>query len=293
MQPIHKLTQATRGSASGRAAFGESWPDSIIDASNRKPGPNRSIDLFRFAVVDFVEQRHAVGLGPQSHLSGVAEGGVFDLEQLLAVVKHPEAVAFEIDTEGKPLIGWDRYVDAVATRPTDNVKRAANTADGLIEHDVVLKCVGADHVVIVRISGPPDEAGRPVLGTGNGLELHLDEAVLNVGVVLEKQRISSRPDCLTTFNFEGAVWSCSIVHFGLPLPVLVAIQPLGVAPTASVSKLAVLSAMAVASIKQSSVAAVRIPFIGFPCVLPRSHQRQGDAVDRLAHRGSLFIISEG
>src|SRR5216684_1423400 len=142
-------------------------------------------------VVDFVEQRHAVGLGPQSHLSGVAEGGVFDLEQLLAVVKHFEAVASEIDAEGKPLVGWDRNVDAVATRPTDNVKRAPDAAHSLVEHDVVLEGVGADHVIIVRISGTPDEAGRTVLGTGNGLELYLDEAILDVGVVLEKERISS------------------------------------------------------------------------------------------------------
>src|SRR5712692_8370686 len=64
-----------------------------------------------------------------------------------------------------------------------------------------------------------------------------------------------------TFNFEGAVESSSIVHFGLPRPVLVAVQPFGVAPTASVSKLAVMSAMALTSIRQRNVAAVSIPFI--------------------------------
>src|SRR5215831_8655503 len=60
----------------------------------------------------------------------------------------------------------------------------------------------------------------------------------------------ARPDCLTTFEFEGAVLSCSIVHFGSPLPVLVAVQPCGAAPIASASKLAVLSAIALASTEQ-------------------------------------------
>src|SRR5215813_5668411 len=68
----------------------------------------------------------------------------------------------------------------------------------------------------------------------------------------------ARPDCLTTFEFEGAVLSCSIVHFGSPLPVLVAVQPFGAAPIASASKLAVLSAMALASTEQRNAAATRI-----------------------------------
>src|SRR6516164_4120086 len=60
----------------------------------------------------------------------------------------------------------------------------------------------------------------------------------------------ARPDCLTTFEFEGAVLSCSIVHFESPLPVLVAVQPFGAAPITSASKLAVLSAMALVSTAQ-------------------------------------------
>src|SRR2546429_3353397 len=52
------------------------------------PTSSQSRRLFHLTVNDFVEQRHAVGLGPQSDLSGVAEGRIFDLEELLAVVEH-------------------------------------------------------------------------------------------------------------------------------------------------------------------------------------------------------------
>src|SRR6516162_3439222 len=54
---------------------------------------------------------------------------------------------------------------------------------------------------------------------------------------------------------EGAVSSCSIVHLGSPVPVLVAVQPLGGAPTASASKLIMSSAMALTSTKQRAAAA--------------------------------------
>src|SRR5215831_18907827 len=80
----------------------------------------------------------------------------------------------------------------------------------------------------------------------------------------------ARPDCLTTFEFEGAVLSGSIVHFGSPLPVLVAVQPFGAAPIAPASKLAVLSAMALASTEQRNAAAVKIARICDRPIWPRS-----------------------
>src|SRR5213594_3572656 len=45
------------------------------------------------------------------------------------------------------------------------------------------------------------------------------------------------PDCFSTFGLLGAVLSASIVHFASPLPVLVAVQPGGGAPTLRLSKL--------------------------------------------------------
>src|SRR5712692_9850852 len=101
-----------------------------------------------------------------------------------------------------PLVGWDGNVNPVATLAADNVERAARAADGLVEHDVVFERVGAHHVIIVGISGPPDEARRAILGTGNGLEFYLDEAVLDVAVVLEKQRVGSPTRLLDYLQFR-------------------------------------------------------------------------------------------
>src|SRR5436309_4586779 len=53
------------------------------------------------------------------------------------------------------------------------------------------------------------------------------------------------PDCFRTFGLLGAVSSFSIVHFAAPLPVFVAIQPGGAAPSVTSSKL-IVSASAVA-----------------------------------------------
>jgi len=101
-----------------------------------------------------------------------------------------------------PLVGRDRNVDPVAALAADNVERAADAVDGLVEHDVVFERVGADDIIIVGISGAPDEARRTILGTGDGLELHLDEAVLDVGIVLEKQRVSRLPGLFNDPQFR-------------------------------------------------------------------------------------------
>src|SRR5262249_31749365 len=50
--------------------------------------------------------------------------------------------------------------------------------------------IGTGHIVVVRISSPPDNSARAILGARNGLELYLDEAVLDVGVVLQQQGVS-------------------------------------------------------------------------------------------------------
>src|SRR5262249_3122462 len=105
----------------------------------------------------------------------------------LAVVEDAKAATFELHAEGKPLIGWDRNRDPVASLPADDVNSAAHAFDGLVQPDVVLERIGAGHIVVVGMSGPPDDSGRPILGACNGLELYLNEAVLDVGVVLQQQ----------------------------------------------------------------------------------------------------------
>src|SRR5215831_15327029 len=153
-------------------------------------GAREAPNLFRSPVGNFVEQRHTVGLCPQSDLSRIGESRVLDLEQLLAVVEDAKAAASELHAKSKPLMGWDRNCDPVASLPADDVKCAAHACDGLVEHDVVLERIGTGHIVVVRISGPPDDSARAILGAGNGLELYLNEAVLDVGVVLQQQGVS-------------------------------------------------------------------------------------------------------
>src|SRR5690242_146388 len=74
--------------------------------------------------------------------------------------------------------------------------------------------------------------------------------------VFSRTGIVALPDCLTILECEGAVASSSTVHCGLPVPVLVAVQPFGGPPTASASKLTVPCAMAPTSAKQHITAAM-------------------------------------
>src|SRR5262249_60153374 len=98
------------------------------------------------------------------------DGRVFGLEPLSAVVEDAKAAAFELYAQRKPLIGWDRNRDPVASLPADDVKCAAHALDGLVEHDVVLERIGTGHVVVVRISGRPADPAPALFGTAEGLE---------------------------------------------------------------------------------------------------------------------------
>ena len=100
-----------------------------------------------------------------------------------------------------PGVGWNRNVHPVAALPTDNVKLTANAVDGLVEDEIVFQRVGPEDVVIVRILRSPDNTGGAVLGSGDGLELCLDEAVLDAGVLLEEQRVGRAAGLLDHFGF--------------------------------------------------------------------------------------------
>src|SRR5262249_57302311 len=118
----------------------------------------------------------------------------------------------ELHAQRKPRIGRDRSRDPVASLPADDVKCAAYAFDGLVEHDIVLERIGTDDVVVVRIPGPPDDSARAILGAGNGLELYLNEAVLDVGVVLQQQGVSGSTGL---FDHLRIRW-CRLVLFDLP-----------------------------------------------------------------------------
>src|SRR5882757_2107102 len=145
-----------------------------------------SIRLLRFSVGNLIEQHHAVGLSPQPDLAGIGEGGIFDLEQLVAVEGHAEARAAEVNAQALPRVGRNLDVGAVPSLAADNVERASDAVDGLVENDVVLKGIGPRHVVVVRVLCPPDDARGAILRSGDGLELDLDKAVFDAAVVLQQ-----------------------------------------------------------------------------------------------------------
>jgi hypothetical protein len=105
---------------------------------------------------------------------------------LFAVEERAEAGSFELNPQTVPGVGRHRNSNPVASLPANDVKRAAGAVDGFVKNEIVLKGVGPDDVIIVRIFCPPDNAGGAILRPSDGLELYLNEAVLNVGVVLQK-----------------------------------------------------------------------------------------------------------
>src|SRR5882757_950925 len=119
----------------------------------------------------------------------------------MVVERRSEAVGFEIDTQAMPGVSRHRNLNPVTAFAANNVKRAADAVDGLVQNEIVLKGIGPDDVVIVLIFCPPDNAGGAVLGSVDGLELYLNEAVLDVGVVLQKQWVSSSARLLEHFQF--------------------------------------------------------------------------------------------
>src|ERR1700704_7097383 len=111
--------------------------------------------LFRFSVSDLIKQRDPVGLGPQPHLAGIGERRIFPLKQLFSVERDGEARALEADAQAMPGVGRNLHVSSVTALAADDIDRASDTVDGFVEHDIVLKGIGPDHVVIARVSRPP------------------------------------------------------------------------------------------------------------------------------------------
>src|SRR5882757_6241102 len=79
-----------------------------------QPGLHSSSSrLFRFAVGELIEQRHAVGLGPQPDFAGIGKGGILDLEKLFAIEGHAEARTAEVDAQAVPGVGWNLDIGSV------------------------------------------------------------------------------------------------------------------------------------------------------------------------------------
>ena len=83
-----------------------------------------------------------------------------------------------------PGVSRNLDIGSVTSLAPDNVERASDAVDGLVENDVVLESVGSGSRSIVRVLCPPDDAGGAVLRSRDSLELDLDKAVLDAAVVL-------------------------------------------------------------------------------------------------------------
>src|SRR5262249_32840708 len=87
-----------------------------------------------------------------------------------------------------PLISGHSLVDAVAAPTPDNVEGAGRAVHCLAGHDVALKGVGSNHVIVVCIPRTPNQArsSEPVVG----LKFRFNKAILDARSLFERQRKS-------------------------------------------------------------------------------------------------------
>ena len=88
-------------------------------------------------------------------------------------------LALEFDAQRVPLGRSDLLLYAVTALAAHDVQGAALARDRLVKHDIVFQRIGAADVVVVLVLHAPDDPARLVFLAGEGLELHLDEAVFD------------------------------------------------------------------------------------------------------------------
>src|ERR1039458_4282170 len=152
---------------------------------------------------EVVEDRHAIGLGPDPDVSRIREGRVLDFEHGLAIEDDLEVVALEFHAQRVPLEWGDLFLYAVAALAADDFQDAALAGHRLVEHDVVLQRVGAADVVVVLVHDAPDDAARLVFFAGQGLELHLHRAVFEGGIILDADGIRPLARLFQHVRFAG------------------------------------------------------------------------------------------
>ena len=173
------------------------------------------------AVAEVVEQRHTVGLRPDADLARVGEAVIGRLDDFLAIECHREFVADEIHSHGVPSSWRDFRIYAL--------ERDALAFDGVVNRHIVFERVGADDVVIVGVRRAPYDAAGLVFLSCDGLEFHLDESVLERGVVfqcdgilrfaalLEDVRLTRRGVVLLDAPFRRAVAGLRARPFPIPM----------------------------------------------------------------------------
>src|SRR5262249_38994880 len=145
-----------------------------------------------------VELDDRVGLGPAPELARVGEGLVVSVDDLLAVEEDLKVIALCVDRELVPLAGRDLAVPPGKLPPV--------SLDHVIEPDVVLESICSDHVVVVVVLQPEDQAAALVFLPGDRFALHRELEVLHlwpgvgdgktvvgpIGVCLDKDVLAAR-----------------------------------------------------------------------------------------------------
>src|SRR5262245_55727983 len=73
----------------------------------------------------------------------------------------------------------------------------------VIDRDVILEGVGARDIVVIGVLATPDHSASLVFLTGDGFELHFDEAVFEAGVVFNANRVGGNAGLFEDVGFAG------------------------------------------------------------------------------------------
>jgi hypothetical protein len=99
-----------------------------------------------------IEARHAVGLSPKRDAARFREGFVDHAKQLFSIIGDSESLTFGSQPQSMPFVWRNSQIGAL--------ELFTPALDDAIEPDVILKGVGANHVVIVGVLESHNDASR-------------------------------------------------------------------------------------------------------------------------------------
>src|SRR6266496_3579250 len=146
------------------------------------PSLSRKSSLVRSFCRDFqiVEVGDRISLGPKAHLAGTFEGVVTRLDFLEAVVIARNLVSRSLHAQFVPFSRRDLKIGSR--------ELAAAAVDDVIEPVILLRSVGANDVVVVRILQTEDQSSCPVNASRHCLEPNAQIQVLKRSLIGDQQR---------------------------------------------------------------------------------------------------------
>src|SRR5205809_3974117 len=173
-------------------------------------------------VTKIVERRDAVCLGPNTDFARVLKRVVIPFDRFPSIERDGEMITLEIHPQRVPRAGSDLHIRAFLL--------GTLAFDGVVNRHVVFESVRARNVVLFascrRQITPPAWSSLPAIG----LNFTSTKPSLMLVPFLKQTGKVACPDCFNTFGLLGAELSLSTVHFAVPLPVCVAVQPGGGTP---------------------------------------------------------------